>query len=329
MIDLTPLDVRKKRGDFGKGLRGYDPQEVDGFLELVAERMEELVKENLAFREKVERLGERVVAQEGREQAIQDALVTAQELRQDVKKQASREAKLMEREARGRIESMIGESEKRLTEHQVALQELERHRERFLKAFRTFLERELDTVEVEFGRAPLEEVTLDLDLGKASWSIGEDEDDDEDGAGPRSRQDEPEAETNGPEAIAESEDESESQTAELALVADDSPAVGSAFPEEEHGVAEADDTPATESTASEGEHEVAEADDAAATESAAAEVEYRVAEADDPQATESAAPEEEYGAHEANEPRPSEGQDGGDSLWLSSIMNDREEDAAE
>ncbi len=40
MIDLTPLDVRKKRGDFGKGLRGYDPQEVDGFLELVAERME-------------------------------------------------------------------------------------------------------------------------------------------------------------------------------------------------------------------------------------------------------------------------------------------------
>ena len=45
MIDLTPLDVRKKRGDFGKRLRGYDPQEVDTFLELVAERMEVLVQE--------------------------------------------------------------------------------------------------------------------------------------------------------------------------------------------------------------------------------------------------------------------------------------------
>ena len=32
MIDLTPLDVRKKRGDFRKMLRGYDPQEVDSFL---------------------------------------------------------------------------------------------------------------------------------------------------------------------------------------------------------------------------------------------------------------------------------------------------------
>ena len=177
MIDLTPLDVRKKRGDFGKGLRGYDPQEVDTFLELVAERMEVLVKENLAFREQVDLLGEKVAAQEGREQAIQDALVTAQELRQDVKKQASREAKVLEREAHGRIQGKIAESEKLLTDHSGALQELERQRERFLKAFRTFLERELDTVEVELGRAPLEDITLDLELGKAIWSIEEDDDD--------------------------------------------------------------------------------------------------------------------------------------------------------
>ena len=77
MIDLTPLDVRKKRGDFGKALRGYDPQEVDSFLELVAERMEVLVKENLRFREEIAQLGQKVVAQEGREKAVQDALVTA------------------------------------------------------------------------------------------------------------------------------------------------------------------------------------------------------------------------------------------------------------
>ena len=189
MIDLTPLDVRKKRGDFGKGLRGYDPQEVDSFLELVAERMEVLVKENLAFRGEIDQLGEKVVVQEGREQAVQEALVTAQELRQDVKKQARREAKLLEREARGRIKVMIAESEKLLTEHHNALQELERQRERFLKAFRTLLERELDTIEVEFGRAPLEDVTLDLELGQGSWPIGEDEDDDGDDDGDEHQQD--------------------------------------------------------------------------------------------------------------------------------------------
>ena len=179
MIDLTPLDVRKKRGDFGKGLRGYDPQEVDTFLELVAERMEVLVQENVAFRGRVGDLEETVVAQQGREQAIQDALVTAQELRQDVKKQAHREANLLEREAQGKIDLMIGESEKLLSEHRAALQELERKRERFLKAFRSLLERELDTVKVEFGLPPLEGVTLDLELGRRSGSIEEPEGEDE------------------------------------------------------------------------------------------------------------------------------------------------------
>ena len=179
MIDLTPLDVRKKRGDFGKGLRGYDPQEVDTFLELVAERMEVLVQENVAFRGRVGELEETVVAQQGREQAIQDALVTAQELRQDVKKQARREASLLERQAQDKIDLMIGESEKLLSEHRAALQELERQRERFLKAFRSLLERELDTVEVEFGRPPLEDVTLDLELGRRRGSIWEPEGEDE------------------------------------------------------------------------------------------------------------------------------------------------------
>ena len=254
MIDLTPLDVRKKRGDFSKGLRGYDPQEVDTFLELVAERMEVLVKENLSFRGKIERLGEKVVVQEGREKAVQDALVTAQELRQDVKDQASREARLLEREAQVRIEGMIGESEKLLTEHGSVLKELERHRDRFLKAFRTFLERELDTVEVELGRAPLEGVTLDFELGQRPWSIAEAED--------------------GDDAYGDS----------------------------------ASETVETVETA---ESEAAEAV------------------GDDVLATEPAAPEEEYVATEAEEQQPPEGQDGGDSLWLSSIMMDRKEEDTE
>jgi cell division initiation protein len=221
MIDLTPLDVRKKRGDFGKGLRGYDTEEVDGFLELVAERMEVLVKENLAFRERVERLGEKVVAQEGREQAVQEALVTAQELCQDVKQQASREAKLLEKEARVRIEGSIWESEKLLTDHSVALRELERHRDLFLKAFRTFLERELDTVEVEIGRAPLEDVTLDFELGRGAWSIGEAEDGGDDA------DDVSASETAG--------------TARMAAAADDALATESVALEEEPVAAEADE----------------------------------------------------------------------------------------
>lgn len=176
MIDLTPLDVRKKRGDFRRTFRGYDPEEVDTFLELVAERFEELVKENLTLSERTERLQEQVSSQLGRERAVQEALVTAQELRDDIRDQAQREAEeirhaaereaeLVRKEAEAEGERIVARARRQLEERKDALDELERKRLRFLRSFRGLLQRELDVVEVEEGRPPLEEAALELDLG--------------------------------------------------------------------------------------------------------------------------------------------------------------------
>lgn len=180
MIDLTPLDVRNKRGDFRKGMRGYDTQEVDVFLEIVAERLEALVRANLSLREKVEELQQRVSSQTGRENAVQQALVTAQELRAEMQSQAQREARLIvaeaETEARRRSAEAEAEARQRLRDAQRrldqahdALAELERRRVRFLKSFRQLLLRETDVIEIEEDRPPLDERPLTVDLG-----LGED-----------------------------------------------------------------------------------------------------------------------------------------------------------
>jgi len=186
MIDLTPLDVRNKRGDFDKNLRGYDPQEVDTFLELVAERLEELVMENLQLRERTEGLQKQVDSQSGREKAVQEALVTAQELRSEMKNQAQREAELILGEARtearrlvaeaeAEVRTLLRDAEGRLEDGRQALEELERRRMRFLKAFRQLLERELDVCEVEEDREPLEIKAIDLDLGGGRRAAPRDE----------------------------------------------------------------------------------------------------------------------------------------------------------
>jgi DivIVA domain-containing protein len=178
MIDLTPLDVRSKRGDFRRLMRGYDPQEVDTFLELVAERLEQLTRESIALRERTQILQQQVDSQSDREHAVQEALVTAQELRADIRGQAQREAEgvLKEAETEGRrlvaeaeaeARTMRRGSERRMEQLEDSLQEIERRRARFLKEFRQLLERELDVVQVEEGRQPLEERTIDLDLGGA------------------------------------------------------------------------------------------------------------------------------------------------------------------
>lgn len=182
MIDLTPLDVRNKRGDFKKLMRGYDPQEVDVFLEIAAERLEELVRENIVLRERSERLELQVGAQSDREQAVQEALVTAQELRADIHTQAQREADLLVREsetearriateAEAKVRNLLRDAERRLELGRDALEEMERRRTRFLKAFRQLLERQLDVVDVEDERAPVEDQPLDLDLGGGRFSV--------------------------------------------------------------------------------------------------------------------------------------------------------------
>lgn len=165
MIDLTPLDVRKKRGDFRKAMRGYDPADVDPFLELAADRLEELVKSNRDLTEEVGRLRRRTDAQEGRERAVQEALVSAQELRREIQEQSQREAELVLREAESRAEDLRLAAEARIQrlEEQARrnmdrlrgeLEELGRTRSRFLRQFRRFLEDELDSVTLEEQRDP-------------------------------------------------------------------------------------------------------------------------------------------------------------------------------
>jgi DivIVA domain-containing protein len=176
MIDLTPLDVRNRRGDFKKLMRGYDPQEVDVFLELIAERLEALVRENLSLKERTQMLQEQVSSQAERERAVQDALVTAQELRADIREQSRRESETIIKEAETEARRIIVEAEAeartklRNSERQIdqatdSLVEMERRRIRFLKEYRLLLEREFDVVEVEESRTPLERRAIDLDLG--------------------------------------------------------------------------------------------------------------------------------------------------------------------
>jgi hypothetical protein len=150
----------------------------------VAERLEALVKKNLSLSERLENQTRQLSALEEREKAVQEALVTAQKLRDDLRdqtrqeaevlrKQAEGEAELLRREAEGAIERRIAEVDGIIRDRREGLEEMERKRIKFLKSFRSLLERELDAVEVEEARVPLDELPLDLDLGGLDAAEGE------------------------------------------------------------------------------------------------------------------------------------------------------------
>ena len=151
MIDLTPLDVRKKKGDFRRVMRGYDAESVDNFLEVVVVRMEELVRQNSALSAKVDAMSGSMAEYRERERAMNEALVSAQQLREEVRDQARREADLLLREARAQGDRIVADAKRQVSLALEALRRIQGQRVRFLRIFRAMVERQLGEIEQEEG----------------------------------------------------------------------------------------------------------------------------------------------------------------------------------
>lgn len=152
MMDLTPLDVRKKQGDFRRALRGYDADAVDAFLEQVADRFEELVRENVGLRERATQLSRAVESYRERERAMNEALISAQQLREETRTQAAREAELTVREAQAEAQRIVDEARRQLASVEGAMGRVQTQRRNYLRAFRSLLERHLDEISQEEDR---------------------------------------------------------------------------------------------------------------------------------------------------------------------------------
>lgn len=152
MIDLTPLDVRKKKGDFRRGLRGYDAAVVDEFLDLVAERMEELVRENATMRERLNHLADAVTSYQERDRAMNEALVSAQQLREDVRAQAGRDAEVVLREARTEADRIRADAAAQAVFAAESTKRVHLQRARYVRSFRSFVERQFGEIEQEEDR---------------------------------------------------------------------------------------------------------------------------------------------------------------------------------
>ena len=141
VFHLTPVDAR--RYDFGSALRGYDKARVDQFRDQVAEELERLTRANQDLEAKAKGFHEQLRAFRERDKALNDALITAQQLRAETREQAEREAQLILREARAEGEKLVEESRQNVRSLQLQIEALERARKAYIAQWRAFTERQL------------------------------------------------------------------------------------------------------------------------------------------------------------------------------------------
>jgi cell division initiation protein len=151
-VRLTPLDIQNHR--FATRLRGYDPTEVDAFLRMVAEDFESLIRELDRLRERSRELEARVGEMGAREETLRRTLVTAQEVSDDLRRTATREAEVMLAEAEVKAEKVLDAAHRRVAKLAEDIREMRQLRTRLAAAVRSAIETHLGLLEGLSGELP-------------------------------------------------------------------------------------------------------------------------------------------------------------------------------
>jgi cell division initiation protein len=163
-MPIRPIDIRRK--EFKSGFRGYQPNQVDDFLDAVAEEFERNYTENQRMREEVSSLRDRLQQFEDLEGSIRAALVHAEQASNDVRRAATQEAEGLKqtaqreadftiREAQSRSHQMLADSSARIERVQDSYDALQEAKRSFANDFRHLLKTYtdmMDNMEVSTAR---------------------------------------------------------------------------------------------------------------------------------------------------------------------------------
>jgi cell division initiation protein len=149
-MKITPLDIQQMV--FRTKLRGYDREEVNRFLEELAQTVESLNRDNAMLRERLAMAEQQVSELKRTETTLSNTLVAAQSLADDVKRSANRDAELIVKEAELKAGEVIRQARVELGETQRDLSQLQKQRllmvDRMRATLHTF-ERMLDVESAE------------------------------------------------------------------------------------------------------------------------------------------------------------------------------------
>jgi cell division initiation protein len=146
---ITPLEIQKMR--FSQKMRGYDPTEVEGFLAVLAEELstriaqaDKMERENRYYRQRLEET-------EHREHQLQQTLLRAQKVSDDITNNARQEAALMVREAEIAADKIVQQAIEQSTRFEAKIADLRTSRRELqlkfkntLDLFQRILEAEMD-----------------------------------------------------------------------------------------------------------------------------------------------------------------------------------------
>ena len=144
---ITPLDIQHKV--FPKAWRGYDPHLVNEFLDLLANTVEGLVKENASLREKLSVKDDELTELRKAESTLTNTLISSQNFSDQLKINAQQDAERIVKEGELRAEQLVFQARTELAELHHNLADLRRQRMVALERIRSTINAFARILEVE------------------------------------------------------------------------------------------------------------------------------------------------------------------------------------
>jgi cell division initiation protein len=151
---ITPLDIQQKQ--FPMKFRGFDVDEVYSFLELVREEMEELLRENSSLKEQLSRTDSQLQEYNNMSVTLRETLMTTQQIVEDYKTNARREADLIIREAESKADDQIKVAQTKAVKIHEDIVELKGIRRHFKEEVKRLIESHMKMIEFDKEREEAE-----------------------------------------------------------------------------------------------------------------------------------------------------------------------------
>lgn len=145
-MKLTPLDVKKQ--EFNKAIRGYDPVEVDAFLEMVSDELESLIREKNHLSDEILKLKTQLQDYQNVEKTLKETLMHAQQSLNESKANSTRQAELILREAELKAEKIMEDTKIKMAAMKNDLILVKTQKDSFARRLRHLLESQIELIEV-------------------------------------------------------------------------------------------------------------------------------------------------------------------------------------
>ena len=154
-MKITPIDISGHA--FGQRMRGFDPEEVRSFLNLVSSEFEALIIEHNALKERFAQVEASVSDLKERERILKDTLLTAQKLADEIREEARKEAGLIVREAEVKASQLLDQAARKSGELEGVILALRVERDAFAARIRAAVEQHLRLLDMHRNEDQVED----------------------------------------------------------------------------------------------------------------------------------------------------------------------------